>query len=237
MNLIDIHTHSAASGHATHNTLTDMAKSAADRGLEILGVSEHGPATAGSCKASYFLNLKIAPKQRFGVRMLYGAEVNLLDMKGTLDLPDRILSGLDYAIASMHVQNILPGSRHENTECLIQAMKNPFIRMIGHCDDNRYPLDYEAVIQAAHDSHVLLEINNASLAPDGCRGDTIENDYEILKYCQKYGQPVILSSDSHGAALIGEVGYAKELIHQSGFPEPLVLNNFPRRLKDYFDIP
>ena len=37
--VMDLHTHTIASGHA-YNTLREMAKAAADRGLEILGITE-----------------------------------------------------------------------------------------------------------------------------------------------------------------------------------------------------
>ena len=56
--LIDLHTHSLSSGHGSNDTITDMAKAAAKSGIQILGISEHGPATAGSVKPSYFRSLK-----------------------------------------------------------------------------------------------------------------------------------------------------------------------------------
>ena len=40
--LIDAHTHTVASGHA-YSSLQEMAKAAADMGLEVLGITEHGP--------------------------------------------------------------------------------------------------------------------------------------------------------------------------------------------------
>ena len=39
--LIDAHTHTVASGHA-YSSLQEMAKAAADKGLEVLGITEHG---------------------------------------------------------------------------------------------------------------------------------------------------------------------------------------------------
>ena len=40
--LLDAHTHTVASGHA-YSSLQEMAKAAADMGLEVLGITEHGP--------------------------------------------------------------------------------------------------------------------------------------------------------------------------------------------------
>ena len=80
----DIHTHTIASGHASTATITDMAKAAASRNLKLLGISDHGPATLGGGRPSYFRNLSYAPRKRLGVEMLYGAEVNILDENGSL---------------------------------------------------------------------------------------------------------------------------------------------------------
>ena len=41
--LLDIHTHCISSGHGSRDTVTDMAREAAGRGLKILGISDHGP--------------------------------------------------------------------------------------------------------------------------------------------------------------------------------------------------
>ena len=41
--VLDSHTHTLASGHA-YNTITEMAQAAADKGLSLLAITEHGPA-------------------------------------------------------------------------------------------------------------------------------------------------------------------------------------------------
>ncbi|MDD3140557.1 MAG: phosphatase [Lachnospiraceae bacterium] len=229
----DIHTHSIASGHATRSTIADMAKQASHIGIELLGISDHGPATMGSAKASYFRSLSFAPKIRCSVELLYGVELNILDYNGTVDLDNEILSHLDFSIASMHTQNLKPGSRDEHTQAYIQAIKNPYINLIGHCDDVKYPVDYLALVQAAKEYHVLFEINNASLSPSGYRGDTIANNKIMLHFCKLYKQPIILSSDSHGVANIGDVLHANTLAESVDFPKELILNNQLTALKSY----
>ena len=39
---LDVHTHTIASGHA-FSTLQEMAQAAADKGLKVLGITEHSP--------------------------------------------------------------------------------------------------------------------------------------------------------------------------------------------------
>lgn len=220
----DLHTHTIASGHATTATITDMAKSAAAKNLKMLGISDHGPATLGGGRISYFRNLAYAPRKRLGVEILYGVEVNIMDNKGTLDLDDTILKNLDYAIASMHRPVIKPGTIEENTAAYIAAMKNPYVRIIGHCDDVKYPVDYFALVQAAMKNHVFLEINNSSLSPDGYRGNTKANNLMILNLCKHFHYPVLLSSDSHGPEHVGDFSYALELVKLAEMPEELILN-------------
>jgi len=178
---LDLHTHTIASGHGSASTITDMAKTAALRGLRILGISDHGPATFGGGKPSYFRSLSQARRKRLGVEMLYGAEVNILDQQGSLYLDDSVLAHLDYVIASMHRSVKKPGTKEENTAAYIAAMHNPFVCILGHCDDVKYPIDPLAVVKTAIERQVLLEINDSSLRPDGYRGDTRFHDLMLPK--------------------------------------------------------
>ena len=43
MYLLDIHTHSIASGHGSTDTIADLARAAVAKGLKLLGVSDHAP--------------------------------------------------------------------------------------------------------------------------------------------------------------------------------------------------
>jgi putative hydrolase len=53
--LADMHTHTIASGHA-YATLTEMCKEAANKGLEIYGITEHSSGIPGTCADLYFKN-------------------------------------------------------------------------------------------------------------------------------------------------------------------------------------
>lgn len=226
----DIHTHTLASGHGTNDTIYSMAIQAKQKGLKLLGISDHGPATMGSAQSSYFRNLCSSPSLRCGIRLLYGVEVNILDIQGTLDLDNEVLAKLDYAIASLHVPNITPGTAAENTTACIHAMKNPWVKILGHPDDTKFPLDYPTLVESAALNHVALEINNLSLSPDGYRGDTRASYTELLTLCKKWHHPVILGSDSHGGQQIGDFTYAARLLTEMQFPDELVLNHCVEKL-------
>ena len=220
----DPHTHSIASGHGSHATITDLAKKAASIGLKSVGITDHAPETLSSSRLAYFRNLAYAPKKRCGIELLYGVELNILDKNGTVDLPDDVLANLDYAIISMHSPNYQSGSVEDNTLAYVHAMCHPHVKIVGHPEDVKFPIDFEALIIAAKYYGIAIEINNHSLSPLGYRGDVRENVQMILNLCKKHNNPVVLSSDSHGIEHVGDFQYALELIDKCDFPKELILN-------------
>ena len=83
--LLDAHTHTIASGHA-YSSLQEMVQAAADKGVQYLGITEHGPSVEGTCPILYFKNMFVVPREMYGVRVMMGCEVNILDTEGHLDL-------------------------------------------------------------------------------------------------------------------------------------------------------
>lgn len=230
--IMDLHTHTLVSGHA-YNTMREMAQAAADRGLEILGITEHAPGMPGTCQHFYFHNLKIVERSMYGVELLLGAEVNILDYEGHVDLKSREMANLDVVIASLHRPCIQAGSVQENTQAYLRAMEGPYINIIGHPDDGRYPVDYLALVQGAKEHGVVLELNNHSLDPICMRANAWENDREMLKWCIRYEQPIIVDSDAHADTYVGRFGHAQELLKEMAFPEELILNRSRDAIRPY----
>lgn len=230
--IMDLHTHTLVSGHA-YNTMREMAQAAADRGLEILGITEHAPGMPGTCQHFYFHNLKIVERSMYGVELLLGAEVNILDYEGHVDLKSREMANLDVVIASLHRPCIQAGSVQENTQAYLSAMEGPYINIIGHPDDGRYPVDYLALVQGAKEHGVVLELNNHSLDPICMRANAWENDREMLKWCIRYEQPIIVDSDAHADTYVGRFGHAQELLKEMAFPEELILNRSRDAIRPY----
>lgn len=228
--LIDLHTHSISSGHGSTDTITDMAKAASNAGLRILGISEHGPATAGSVKPSYFRSLKLADRKRFGIDLLYGVELNILTTAGDIDLADDILSVLDYAFISIHPPRLTPYEHSDLTEAYINAMKHPRVKFLGHIDDARFPVDFERLLSVSKEMGIYPEINNGSLMPDAYRKGGHENCRKILEICKRLDLPVLLSSDSHGKKNIGNMEYIYPLLKETNFPLHLIINSTPEFL-------
>lgn len=227
--ILDVHTHTLASGHA-YSTIKEMAEAAAEKGIELLGITEHAPTMPGTCHLFYFQNLHVVPREMFGVRLLFGSEVNIMNPEGNLDLEDSVLKKLDIGIASIHPPCYTGGTKEQNTAAIIRVMQNPYINIIGHPDDGRFPLDYEAIVKAAKEYGVLLEVNNASIKPGGFRPNTRVNDIEMLQLCKEYEVPVIMGSDAHVANDIGRHNYVIDLMEELQFPEHLIMNDKPEEL-------
>ena len=225
--LIDVHTHSIASGHA-YSTLVEMVSEAQNRGLKIFGITEHTPALPGACHSIYFRNLHVVPRQWGDMRLLLGAELNIINSKGDIDLEDEFFPMLDIRIAGIHKLCWENGTAEENTEGMIRVIQNPWINVISHPGDGTTELNFEPIVLAAKEHNTLLEINNSSLNP--VRGKThkaIPNNIEILNLCKKYEVPVILGSDAHITFDIANYDNILPLLNETEFPEELIINDKP----------
>lgn len=233
--VLDAHTHTIASGHA-YSTIMENAAYAAEAGLELLGITDHAPAMAGGTQPSYFLNFSTIPREISGVEIYMGAELNIMDYDGNIDLDEFYLQRMDYAIASLHPPCIPFGTMEENTNAVLKAMENPYVKILGHPGDPRYPIDCRAIVDKAVETETLIEINDASLIPNGFRKGSEVYIGEILKLCQKKNFPVILASDAHFATHIGKFDNALRLINEAGFPEELIINRSKELFKNFLKL-
>jgi len=233
--LLDAHCHTVASGHA-YSTVTECAKAAAEKGLSLIAITDHAPKMPGSCGFLHFLNLGVIPKEMFGVEVLKGVELNILDITGKVDLSNNTIKKLDVVIASLHTPCISPMSQEENTQCVINTMKNSYIKILGHPGDPRYPLDIHKVISASRDTNTVIELNNTSLSPNNGRYGGKDVMIQILKECEKQNLPVIFGSDAHFHTNIGNFSDVERLTDEIGFPQELILNTSVEKFKKALNI-
>ena len=231
---LDTHTHTIASGHA-YSTVTEMIETAKAKGLSLLAITEHAPTMPGSCHRFYFDNIRVLKGRDFGIEVLFGVELNILDYDGHVDLENQLLKKLDLKIASLHGPCFKIGTSKENTDAYINTMKNPYIDIIGHPDDGRIPVDYPRLVEAAKKYGIALELNNTSLSPKSFRQNAFENDLTYLKLCKEYEVPITLGTDAHVCFDIGDFSYAEKVLEAVDFPEELVLNTSLERFKKYLE--
>lgn len=228
---LDVHTHTLASGHA-YGTIYEMASAAAERGLDLLGISEHGPGIPGTCHPIYFCNLQDLPRRISGVEVLHGVEANVLD-DGSLSLDQRILERLDYAIVGIHLLCYHDAGAEKNTDNLISCMMQDKVRVVSHPDSDKMPVRYDRLVQAAKEYGVALEVNNSSLRHPEKRPGCVKNYTEMLELCQKYRSPIIVDSDAHDPGAVGRFDSAVALLNEVGFDPSLVLNLDVGRFKRF----
>lgn len=163
----ELHMHTTWSdGRAS---IRDMALEASARGFKYIAITDHSPSlavTAGltldklrAQRAEIDAAQKALGKR---IRIFQGAEVEIR-ADGTLDYPDAVLAELDLVVASLHVSLRQP--RERVTARMLNAIRNPHVDIIGHPTGRLIPgrdgadLDMDAVLAAAAESGVALEIN------------------------------------------------------------------------------
>jgi putative hydrolase len=227
----DLHNHTVASGHA-YSTLEEVADAAAKRGLELVGISDHGPAMPGGPHLYYFGNQRQVPRRIGEIQVRFGVEANIISPGGKLDLPTALLRELDFVAAGLHVDTGYEGqTKAQHTKTLIAAMENPAVDFIVHPGNPRFPIDVEAVAKAAVRTGVALEVNNSSLTM--ARLGSEEICLQLALLLAELGGQVILGSDSHVSSNVGKLDAAVALARKAGLREEQILNGSTERLKAY----
>jgi len=231
--IADTHTHTIASTHA-YGTVKEMVEEAAALGLYAVGITDHGPKMPGSPRKWYFNNLCAIPSTYLGVRVLKGAETNITDFEGKLDIDVHTLSGLEWIVASVHYPTLDTSSMMPTVETCTQlylnAANNPYINVIGHCGTPEYAFDYEKVIPVFAEKGKLVEINDSAFKR---AKSSVTNCIKIAKICKKVGAPIIVNSDAHFMTELGRFDGSLRMLEEIEFPEELVVNSSVERFEKY----
>ncbi|MDI6873235.1 phosphatase [Candidatus Solincola sp.] len=228
---VDLHVHTVSSGHA-YSTVEECARWAAGKGLQAIAVTDHGPAVPGSGNIYHFWNLKVIPRRLHGVVILRSVEANILDTRGTLDLPDKVLAALDVVHAGLHPYTGYQGEGvEENTAALLAAIRHPLVDIIVHPDNPAFPVDMEVVVEAAVREGKALEVNNSSFTYT--RSGSEENCRRMARLLAEKGGLVAVGSDAHVASFAGEFGEAIEVLRETDITPSSVINYSLERLEEF----
>ena len=229
---VDLHTHTLLCRHA-YSTVTEVIRAASEKGLQGVGLTEHGPGYPGSVGWAYFNTYRDIPREMFGIKVFCGAEANFMDLDGSLDFTAEQLSKLDLVIASCHTECSPKGSREEMTAMLCGAMKNPYVDILGHPDNPLYPVDADAIAKEAARCHKALEINNSSPA---ARPGSEEICKDIIRAAKRHGTLLSVGSDAHYHLVVGKFDYSLRLLQELDFPEERVINSSMERLEAFLAL-
>ena len=194
-----------------HTTETDgkddirtMATAAREAGLEYIAITDHTQSLAMANglderrALAHAARIRAVDAEGLGIRLLAGVECDIKP-DGSLDLADDCLAALDIVVASVH--SAFNQERQEMTDRVLRAIDNPHVDILGHgtgrmlLKRQAYPIDVEAVIDAALRAGVAVEINSQPHRLD-------LNDVHA-KLARDRGVPIVISSDAHSRHAFG----------------------------------
>src|SRR5438132_8438271 len=190
------HCHTLASDG--HNSLEEMAEAAQALGLEYLGIADHSRSSIQAHGIDETaLRVQIATirklnKKYDGFRLFAGVECDIL-RDGSLDFSDKVLSQLDYVIASVH--SVFNLSEAEMTRRVIHAMENPLVTMLAHptgrllLKREPYQIGIPAVLDAAARTGTWIELNAAP--------KRLDLDWRWWPRAKQKGVKCVINPDAH----------------------------------------
>lgn len=218
-----MHTHTIASTHA-YSTITENCLYAKELGLKAIAMTDHAMLMPDSPHYWHFGNLRVLPRKIHGVTVLKGAEVNIYNYDGDLDLTDDELSKLEWVVASYHkytFPDFSPADPKIVTDGYIKVAMNPHVDVIGHPTTDFFPFEHERAIKAFKEYGKLVEINESSIKRKPGAAKTV---VPVLELCKKLEVPVVLNSDSHFWSEVGVTTIAERILSELDFPKRLIAN-------------
>jgi len=217
------HNHTTASDGTA--SLDEMARAAQALGWTYLGIADHSQTlSVANGLSPQRLLAQIEEIDRLnrkldGLRLFKGSEVDIL-ADGSLDYDDDLLAKLDYVVASVHLH--LNMSREQMTQRILRAIRHPKVTMLGHATGrlllrrDAYPVDLEAVLQAAAETGTLIEIN-----ADPHRLDL---DWTHCKRARALGVQLVINPDAHSTAGLANYRYGVDVARRGWLERQHVFN-------------
>jgi DNA polymerase (family 10) len=223
----DLQTHSTWSDGKL--SMLEMARAAARRGMRVIAFTDHSVSLGVTGGLSMEDHQKQAAEirqiqQELGdsILVLHATEVEI-KADGSLDYPDEFLSTLDLVVASLHTSLRQP--REKVTQRLIRAIRNPHVDIIGHPTGRLFPdregadLDMDAVLQAAAESGVALEIN--------AHPSRLDLDDVYARRAKEMGIPLSINTDAHSEADFDLLFYGVAIARRAWLTAEDVINCWP----------
>lgn len=229
--IADLHTHTNVSQHA-YSSLDEMISGAREKSFYAIAITDHGPKLPDGAKEVHFTSMRHLPKNIKDVILYKGAEVNIVDYNGSLDLPTNILNSLDFVIASYHAECIEPSNIKDHTRGWINVIKNTHVDCLGHIGNPKFICDIENIVKECKNNNKIIEINSASFT---IRTGSEPICKEVAELCKKYGLNIVVTSDAHSKYNVGEHTDALRMLESIDFPEELVINSSINKLTEYFN--
>jgi len=219
-----LHVHSTWSDG--QNTIRELVEACIARGYQYLGITDHskvaayaGGLTEENLRRQQEEIDRLNEEYTGRLHILKGTECDILK-DGTLDYADEVLANLDFVVASIHSNfNLSP---EEQTQRMLRAIANPNVDIIGHPTGRillgrvGYTLDMEAVIDAAVEHGVCIEIN--------AHPSRLDMDWRLVKRARDRGMKIPIDPDAHILAGLDVIRYGIGVARKGWLSASDVLN-------------
>ncbi len=219
-----LHVHSTWSDG--QNTIRELVEACIARGYQYLGITDHskvaayaGGLTEENLRRQQEEIDRLNEEYTGRLHILKGTECDILK-DGTLDYADEVLAKLDFVVASIHSNFNLPPE--EQTQRMLRAIANPNVDIIGHPTGRillgrvGYTLDMEAVIDAAVEHGVCIEIN--------AHPSRLDMDWRLVKRARDRGMKIPIDPDAHILAGLDVIRYGIGVARKGWLSASDVLN-------------
>ena len=225
----DLQTHSRWTDG--HDTILAMALAAAELGYQYVAVTDHSRAVtvAGGLdeeklEAQWKEIAAVRRKLRSRIHLFRGLEVDIL-RDGRLDLDDEQLARLDVVVASVY--SSMRMSRKVMTDRVLRALEHPAVDILAHPTGRilnervPYELDVEAVLRAAAQLDVAVELN--------AQPDRLDLSDVYVRRAKELGAKVAIDTDAHTAGTLAFMRYGVDQARRGWLEKEDVLNALPLR--------
>jgi DNA polymerase (family 10) len=222
----DLHMHTTASDGKC--SIEEMADAARKLGHEYIAIADHSKSVTiangldEKRMAAHIKKLRAANASDLGIRILAGAEVDILK-DGSLDYSDELLSQFEVVVCSIHSYMNL--DRAAMTERMLAAIENPCTQIIGHPTGRlllrRDPFDYDMakVLDAAAKHGVVMECNSYP--------DRLDLTDVHLRMCKERGVKVVIDTDSHNTPHLSFIRHGVTMARRGWLEKANVINTLP----------
>ncbi|HMR63447.1 MAG TPA: DNA polymerase/3'-5' exonuclease PolX [Anaerolineae bacterium] len=222
----EVHCHSTWSDGA--HSIEAMARAALERGYQYLAITDHSQSlgvTGGLTPEQLRQQrqeIDQVQQQVPGIRLLQGTEMEI-KADGSLDYPDEVLAELDFVVASVHTG--LRQDRETLTRRALQAIHNPYVRLIGHPSGRLLPrrepgdFDMEALLQAAAQTGTMLEINASP--------ERLDLNDAYARRAIELGARLMINCDAHHIADFEKLHFGVATAQRGWVPPAGVVNRLP----------
>ena len=206
-------------------SVEEMARSCLERGYEYFALTDHSQAMAmvqgltPERAREQWAEIEQVQELVPGIRILKSVEVDILK-DGSLDMPDDVLEQLDVLVISVH--SFMDQNKKTMTDRVLRAMQHPSADILAHPTGriiNRrepFELDVEAVLEAAADLSVAVELN--------ANPNRLDFSDVHVHRAKELAVPVVISTDAHSLRGLADMRFGVDQARRGWLEASDVLN-------------